>query len=530
MKQLFNNVILNITEIIKLREQEILLLNKLGKHQETTALNFKIKNYNIWIKLLNKSIINNVEIKNKDDIINLKFNKSLENKIIELYESGHINDIENIKNNILLLETELHKHNENKYQSLFSSITSIDSIESTESIDKTDNPDINIHIKNVSLDTPKSNNAKIVIDKDKKIKTKSPKSPKAILNINKDTGKDNDNDNDIEQNKGNSINTIMKLDTTKIESQPKILSEEERPTDIRGAAIYDIRYLYGVGPKNAEKLVDSGITLEKLLEDWTEWIKKNNDNALLMISKMRIPPGYSVQYWHNLSEEKHRTIQLTILHEKLTKETKYLHMLNNHQLLGVKYFHDMSQKIPREEVQKAEHILTATAIHMNKDIKLSICGSYRRGKAKSGDIDCLITHNDIKTSDDLENSSVNILASFVLLLSNMNFLLDHLTDYGKTKYMGFCIIKQPGKKTPTARRIDIRFIPYNSYGTSLLYFTGSKKFNTQMRTHALNKGYSLNEYGLKRLTDNVIISCKTEEEVFTILDYPYKTPTERDIV
>ena len=51
-----------------------------------------------------------------------------------------------------------------------------------------------------------------------------------------------------------------------------------------------------------------------------------------------------------------------------------------------------------------------------------------------------------------------------------------------------------------------------------------------MRTHALNKGYSLNEYGLKRLTDNVIISCKTEEEVFTILDYPYKTPTERDIV
>jgi DNA polymerase/3'-5' exonuclease PolX len=50
-----------------------------------------------------------------------------------------------------------------------------------------------------------------------------------------------------------------------------------------------------------------------------------------------------------------------------------------------------------------------------------------------------------------------------------------------------------------------------------------------MRSHALSKGYSLNEYGLKRLSDNVLISCKTEEEVFTILNYPYKKPEERDI-
>jgi hypothetical protein len=28
-----------------------------------------------------------------------------------------------------------------------------------------------------------------------------------------------------------------------------------------------------------------------------------------------------------------------------------------------------------------------------------------------------------------------------------NFLVDHLTDFGRSKYMGFCIIKQSGKKT-----------------------------------------------------------------------------------
>jgi DNA polymerase/3'-5' exonuclease PolX len=51
-----------------------------------------------------------------------------------------------------------------------------------------------------------------------------------------------------------------------------------------------------------------------------------------------------------------------------------------------------------------------------------------------------------------------------------------------------------------------------------------------MRTWALGRGYSLNEYGLKKVKgDDIFISCKTEEEVFKILEYPYKTPEQRDI-
>jgi DNA polymerase beta len=108
---------------------------------------------------------------------------------------------------------------------------------------------------------------------------------------------------------------------------------------------------------------------------------------------------------------------------------------------------------------------------------------------------------------ELESYPVNILAKFVELLTNLDFLVDHLTDYGRSKYMGFCIVKQSSRSVGTksqiltTRRIDIRFIPYNSYGAAILYFTGSKLFNTQMRTWALGKGFSLNEYGLKKLQD-----------------------------
>jgi DNA polymerase beta len=250
-----------------------------------------------------------------------------------------------------------------------------------------------------------------------------------------------------------------------------------------------------------------------------------------MPSKMPTPPGYTRVQWIQVPEERQRTIQMMQLTKRLERETRFLGKLNSHQLLGVKWFHDMSQKIPRAEVQRAERILQAAAKHMNAELQITLCGSYRRGRAKSGDIDCLITHPGIETMTELENYPVNILAKFVELLTNLDFLIDHLTDYGRSKYMGFCMIKQTADKKPTtARRIDIRFIPYNSYGAAILYFTGSKLFNTQMRTWALGRGYSLNEYGLKKVKgDDIFISCKTEEEVFKILEYPYKTPEQRDI-
>ena len=230
-----------------------------------------------------------------------------------------------------------------------------------------------------------------------------------------------------------------------------------------------------------------------------------------------------------ISEERKHSILMTQLYKRLENETKYLSKLNSHQLLGVKYFHDMSQKIPREEVQRAEKILQTTATYMNSEMIITLCGSYRRGRLKSGDIDCLITHPKIASMEDLDTYPDNILSRFVELLTNVGFLVDHLTDYGRSKYMGFCIVKQQKKKTNIARRIDIRFIPYNSYGAAILYFTGSKTFNTQMRTWAMSKGFSLNEYGLKKISDGSFLECKTEEEVFKILNYPYKKPEDRDM-
>ena len=47
-----------------------------------------------------------------------------------------------------------------------------------------------------------------------------------------------------------------------------------------------------------------------------------------------------------------------------------------------------------------------------------------------------------------------------------------------------------------ARRLDFLYTPPNEYAFAVLYFTGSKIFNTVMRQRALNMGYSLNEHGI----------------------------------
>ena len=491
MRQLFENAIKNIEELLIIRGKQIDILIDLEKTKESTTLQFKIKSYRIWINLLRGCINKGIEIKKKEDIQALKLTKSLEQNLIELFETSSMQDLEKAQSEL----AELEKTSE--LSNLFSSVNSHTS-ESSQTIDN-DTRKIEAKIKNM---------------------------PDSALKVVDDSH----------------------IDTSKIEAQPKILSEEKRPSDARGGAIFDLRYVYGIGPKNAEKLVDNGITLEGLLEDWAKWIKSNPTNANLMISKMPIPGGYTRSQWVQVPEERQRTIQMTQLTKRLEKETQFLGKLNSHQLLGVKWFHDMSQKIPRQEVQCAERILKAAAKHMNAELHVTLCGSYRRGRPKSGDIDCLLTHPGIATMAELESYPVNILAKFVELLTNLDFLIDHLTDYGRSKYMGFCIVKQSSgsvstasKKSIIARRIDIRFIPYNSYGAAILYFTGSKLFNTQMRTWAIGKGYSLNEYGLKKIKDekqkknikeekeDILIPCKTEEEVFRILDYPYKTPEQRDI-
>merc|ERR1719324_1993904 len=122
-------------------------------------------------------------------------------------------------------------------------------------------------------------------------------------------------------------------------------------------------------------------------------------------------------------------------------------------------------------------------------LTLLVCGSYRRGKAASGDIDVLITAKAFTSA--FPFGGRYLLPNFIKCLRASGYLVADLAD-GETKYMGIC-------KLPTHsmhRRIDIRCLPFDQFHFGTLYFTGSRELNVRMRLQALDAGLVLSEYGL----------------------------------
>ena len=202
--------------------------------------------------------------------------------------------------------------------------------------------------------------------------------------------------------------------------------------------------------------------------------------------------------------------------------------------LGLRYYSVYKKNIPRDEIDEINKIIKKIIKKMNRYYKLDdktnyiyqICGSYRREKTTSGDIDILVSKLDIKDDTDDE---INHLDRFVKALKkNLKenddepLLIDDITDKNyETKYMGFLKYKEN-----PVRRIDIRFVSYESYHSALLYFTGSAELNKKMRMIAKKLKLKLSEYGLFK-EDGTKIKIKSEEEFFQKLDLPFIEPKYR---
>lgn len=203
--------------------------------------------------------------------------------------------------------------------------------------------------------------------------------------------------------------------------------------------------------------------------------------------------------------------------------------LNDKLLLGLKYYGVVQGNIPRKEISMVEKYLRKEAHQIDPQLEIIICGSYRRGKKVSGDIDVLIYHPAVKK---LTKDGPLYLKLFVKKLTEHGFLLDDITDKNwQDKYMGFCVYKIDNGKTGPVRRIDIRYIPYDSLHTATLYFTGPYELNTAMRQAAKKRNMILNEYGLYKVDKNghkTPIKITSEADVFEYVGMDPLTPIERE--
>jgi len=191
---------------------------------------------------------------------------------------------------------------------------------------------------------------------------------------------------------------------------------------------------------------------------------------------------------------------------------KNINVLNRQQQIGFKYYHDFLKKIPRLNITVIQTIIRYvlnTSFGKNT-YKLQVAGSYRRGKTFSNDIDILIS------------SKYFILKQIVEVLIKHNIISDVLSMQNE-KFMG---VGHCPRSDEPYYRIDIEFLPEEEFAYGLLYFTGSKDFNKEIRQHAKNMGYTLNQHGLKNKNGDYI-KAKTEEDIFKILDLQYLEPKKR---
>ena len=284
--------------------------------------------------------------------------------------------------------------------------------------------------------------------------------------------------------------------------------------------------IHDVGHATAKKLYSKEVTLEKLLEEWNTLI---NQNALY--SDLNFMKGQFIQC---VSHEKRKELSRLYKINKDKKlhnfsNTQWLKHLTYYQLVAIKYYEDIKQRIDRSEIDIFDKVVKNIAKKINSELVVVICGSYRRECSNSGDIDILLTHPDIKTKEEINRLRFNYLSEVVRVLDHIGIICDHLSE-GEFKYMGMCRIDAVKFKSPYARRLDIKFVYYNSFIPELLHFTGSGDINKQMRLKAIKMNMFLSETGLytdSSKTNEIV--CYTEKEIFEHLKIKYLEPKDRHI-
>ncbi|KAF6023413.1 POLB [Bugula neritina] len=284
----------------------------------------------------------------------------------------------------------------------------------------------------------------------------------------------------------------------------------QHPTRVKSGD--EAKKLNGIGAKIGEK-IDEFIQTGKL----RKLEKIRTDDTSVAINELTKVNGIGPAAAQKLVKEGIMSV------EDLKKN---LDKLTHSQQVGVKHFEDFEKRIPREEMLELQKVAFDAIAEVDKLYTATVCGSFRRGAATSGDIDILLTHPNFTSES---KKKTDLLHKVIKKLEETGYITDSLS-HGDSKFMGVCKLKGEGQRY---RRLDIRLIPHDQFYCALLYFTGSDAFNRQMRGHALDKGFTLNEYRLCPMGSQgdpgeaLPVSC--EEDIFDYIDFPYKKPQDRNL-
>lgn len=159
---------------------------------------------------------------------------------------------------------------------------------------------------------------------------------------------------------------------------------------------------------------------------------------------------------------------------------------------------------PRTLLIIAEQVVNRVMEHMSKCdqvVKIDALGSFRRRNPTIGDLD------------------------FVVATNNPEKVINHFLSFDEIAEVLVKGDKKVAVVLKNDMQADLRVSEPQAYGAMLQYNTGSKQHNIVLRTYALEKGMSLNEYGIKINGKNT--EYATEEDFYKKIGLPLIPPELR---
>ncbi len=180
---------------------------------------------------------------------------------------------------------------------------------------------------------------------------------------------------------------------------------------------------------------------------------------------------------------------------------------------------DFRKHTGRFRIHEAEQLIAGLLEYVRETPgvdEVQVAGSLRRRKETIGDVDLLAR---------FEGDGTPVVDRFVAFEGAAR-----IEGQGPTK--GSIVLR-------SGLQVDLRVIPERSYGSALVYFTGSKEHNVAMRTRAVRDGMRVNEWGVFRVPEDVDpselgkedgerLGGDTEESVYAALGMAWVPPELRE--
>ncbi len=277
---------------------------------------------------------------------------------------------------------------------------------------------------------------------------------------------------------------------------------EAHQGDIEGLSKTELTKIKGIGGSTADKILELGEkgTVEKLERLRAEYPPKFVELTKIpglgpkTLKMIRSQLGVEDLDGLRAALEAEQLRELPGLGEKSEEKIK-----KSIERLGL---HGKDRRTPLVEVFGLAHSLAARIGSLAAVEAAVPCGSVRRFSATIGDVDIVVASSD-----------PNTVHQAVLEFPEVADVVG--SGETKTSFL-----------TREGLQVDVRTVAPDQLGSALLYFTGSKAHNIQLRQKSIDRDLLLSEYGLFDGED--VVASKTEEDVYRALGMEYVPPPMRE--